>query len=189
MAVTVAPKIVGSVGYDPTAVAITGGTLDLTSSGSGFASGSAASPGIPFSGDNDGSGTGLYQTAANRVTVSINGTGQFEYLSNIFRMVGGATLAWTSGVITAGSDTTLTRQSAGLLAVNGGTATPAGGSSSLGLVFGATAGFGIYIGSGVPTLSAAQGSIYLRSDGSSTSTRLYVNTNGTTGWTNVTTAT
>lgn len=49
-------------------------------------------------------------------------------------------------------------------------------------------GQGIYAGSGVPTISAAQGSLYIRSDGSSTSTRLYVNTNGTTGWTNATTA-
>lgn len=51
-----------------------------------------------------------------------------------------------------------------------------------------TAGLGIYVGSGAPTVSAAQGSLYIRTDGSSTSTRLYVNTNGTTGWTNVTTA-
>jgi|688.fasta_scaffold466096_2 hypothetical protein len=52
-----------------------------------------------------------------------------------------------------------------------------------------TANLGVFIGSGAPTVSAAQGSLYLRTDGSSTSTRLYVNTNGTTGWTNVTTAT
>lgn len=51
-----------------------------------------------------------------------------------------------------------------------------------------TAGLGVYVGSGAPSISAAQGSIYLRTDGSSTSTRLYVNTNGSTGWTNVTTA-
>jgi hypothetical protein len=81
-----------------------------------------------------------------------------------------------------------------LLTVNGvgtlcsGTATPAGGSTSARLLFGTTAGFGIYYGSGAPTVSAAQGSIYLRSDGSSTSTRLYVNTDGSTTWTNVTTA-
>ena len=42
---------------------------------------------------------------------------------------------------------------------------------------------------GAPGLAAAQGSLYVRTDGSSSSTRLYVNTNGTTGWTNVTTAT
>ena len=47
---------------------------------------------------------------------------------------------------------------------------------------------GIYVGSGAPTISAGQGSIYLRTDGSSTSTRLYVNTDGSTTWTNVTTA-
>lgn len=68
------------------------------------------------------------------------------------------------------------------------TATPAGGSTSARLLFGTTAGFGIYFGSGAPTVSAAQGSVYLRSDGSSTSTRFYVNTNGATTWTNVTAA-
>jgi hypothetical protein len=68
------------------------------------------------------------------------------------------------------------------------TSTPAGGTAGTGLQFGTTNNFGIFFGSGVPTLSAAQGSLYLRSDGSSTSTRLYVNTNGATTWTNVTTA-
>jgi hypothetical protein len=46
----------------------------------------------------------------------------------------------------------------------------------------------IAFGSGVPTLTAPKGSLYLRTDGSSTSTRLYVNTNGSTTWTAVTTA-
>ena len=48
-------------------------------------------------------------------------------------------------------------------------------------------GFGIYVGSGAPTVSAAQGSLYLRSDGSSNVTRMYVNTNGSTTWTAVNT--
>lgn len=43
-------------------------------------------------------------------------------------------------------------------------------------------------GTGAPTFTAAQGSLYTRIDGSSTSTRLYVNTTGSTTWTNVTTA-
>ena len=51
-----------------------------------------------------------------------------------------------------------------------------------------TAALGIYFGSGAPTVSAAQGSLYLRTDGSSTSTRLYVNSNGSTTWVAVTTA-
>lgn len=50
-----------------------------------------------------------------------------------------------------------------------------------------TAGLGIYVGSGLPTVSAAQGSLYIRTDGSSGTTRMYINTNGTTGWTAVNT--
>jgi hypothetical protein len=73
---------------------------------------------------------------------------------------------------------------AGVATLNSGTAAPAGGSTAARLLFGTTAGFGIYYGSGAPTVSAAQGSIYIRSDGSSTSTRLYVNTSGSTTWTN-----
>lgn len=40
-----------------------------------------------------------------------------------------------------------------------------------------------------PTFSAPKGTLCLSTAGSSTSTRLYVNTNGTTGWTAITTAT
>lgn len=69
-----------------------------------------------------------------------------------------------------------------------GTAVPAGGATGSGLKLSSTTNLGIFFGSGVPTLSAAQGSLYIRTDGSSTSTRMYVNTNGTTGWTAVTTA-
>jgi hypothetical protein len=48
--------------------------------------------------------------------------------------------------------------------------------------------FGLYFGSGAPTISAAKGSLYLRSDGSSASTRAYINTDGGTTWTAITTA-
>lgn len=68
------------------------------------------------------------------------------------------------------------------------TAIPAGGTAGSGVMFSSTTNFGIFFGSGAPTLSAAQGSLYLRSDGSSSSTRMYVNSNGTTGWVAVITA-
>ncbi len=68
------------------------------------------------------------------------------------------------------------------------TAVPAGGTAATGLRFSSTANLGIFFGSGVPTLSAAQGSLYIRTDGSTTTTRMYINTNGTTGWTNVVTS-
>ncbi len=47
---------------------------------------------------------------------------------------------------------------------------------------------GVYSGTGAPAFTAAQGSLYLRLDGSSTSTRAYINTTGSTTWTAVTTA-
>lgn len=66
-------------------------------------------------------------------------------------------------------------------------AVTAGGSTDY-IIKANTANIGIYCGSGAPTITAAQGSLYLRTDGSSTSTRLYVNTTGSTTWTAVTTA-
>jgi hypothetical protein len=75
----------------------------------------------------------------------------------------------------------------GPITANSGTAIPAGGTAGSGLKVSSTANFGIFFGSGAPTLSAAKGSLYLRSDGSGTSDRMYVNTNGSTTWTAVTT--
>jgi hypothetical protein len=52
-----------------------------------------------------------------------------------------------------------------------------------------TTSFGIYFGnSSAPSFAAAQGSIYMNSGGSSTSTRLYVKASAATTWVNVTTA-
>jgi len=68
------------------------------------------------------------------------------------------------------------------------TVPPAGGSAAARLLFGTVAGFGVYYGSGAPTVSAGQGSLYLRSDGSTTNDRAYINTNGSTTWTPIATA-
>lgn len=64
----------------------------------------------------------------------------------------------------------------------------AGGAAGRGILFSSTAHLGVFHGSGAPTLSAAQGSLYMRTDGSSTSTRAYINTDGGTTWTAITTA-
>lgn len=84
--------------------------------------------------------------------------------------------------------TATTVSGTGSVTAQSGTAVPAGGTAGAGFLLSSTANLGVFFGSGAPTLSAAQGSLYIRTDGSSISTRLYVNTNGTTGWTNVTTA-
>ena len=69
-----------------------------------------------------------------------------------------------------------------------GTAIPAGGTAGAGLMVSSTANFGVFFGSGAPTLSAAKGSLYLRSDGSTTNDRAYINSDGGTTWTALTTA-
>ena len=48
-------------------------------------------------------------------------------------------------------------------------------------------GITIYAGVGAPTITATKGSLYIRTDGSSTITRMYINTTGSTVWTAVTT--
>jgi hypothetical protein len=68
------------------------------------------------------------------------------------------------------------------------TAIPAGGTAGAGLKLSSTTNFGVFFGSGAPTLAAAKGSLYMRSDGSTTNDRMYVNTDGSTTWTAVTTA-
>jgi hypothetical protein len=65
------------------------------------------------------------------------------------------------------------------------TGATAGGAKAIGM---GTGTVGIFFGSGVPTVSAGQGSLYIRTDGSGVNDRLYINTNGTTGWIDVTTS-
>lgn len=65
----------------------------------------------------------------------------------------------------------------GPITVWSGTAVPAGGTTGTGYKFSSVVNFGMFFGSGAPSLSAARGSIYVRSDGLP-----YYNTNGTTGW-------
>lgn len=111
---------------------------------------------------------------------------------------GNGGFAWGSG--SAAADMSWLRITAGVLGLNGvGLPTgptslvlgasdatpPSGGFTTCGLMFGQYNNiFGIFYGSGIPTLSAAQGSLYLRTDGSSGITRMYVNsgTGITTTW-------
>jgi hypothetical protein len=76
----------------------------------------------------------------------------------------------------------------GAATILSGTAIPVGGTAGAGYKMSSTTNLGIFFGSGAPTLNAAQGSLYLRTDGSTTTTRMYVNTDGASTWTAVTTA-
>jgi hypothetical protein len=82
-------------------------------------------------------------------------------------------------------------QTSGNGAFNNSTAIPAGGLSSVGIfATSSSTNFGVFFGSGAPTLSAAQGSIYLRSDGTTTNNRAYINSSSGSGttWTALITA-
>jgi hypothetical protein len=92
-----------------------------------------------------------------------------------------ATTVAATGAVTAASVA-----ATGNVTADSATALVSGGASAF-IATSTAGGMGVYIGSGAPTVSAAKGSIYLRSDGSSTSTRLYVSDGGTT-WIAVTTA-
>lgn len=72
----------------------------------------------------------------------------------------------------------------GNLTADSGTAPTAGGMSAV--LISSTANFGIFVGSGAPTVTAAQGSLYLRTDGTTTNDRIYVR--GSAAWIAITTA-
>jgi hypothetical protein len=72
----------------------------------------------------------------------------------------------------------------GNITADSGTAPAAGGMSAV--LISSTANFGIFVGSGAPTVTAAQGSLYLRTDGTTTNDRIYVR--GSAAWIAITTA-
>ena len=91
-----------------------------------------------------------------------------------------ATTVTASGAIT-GASASVT----GNLTADSGTAPAAGGMSAV--LISSTANLGIFVGSGAPSVTAAQGSLYLRTDGTTTNDRIYVR--GSAAWIAITTAT
>jgi len=109
-------------------------------------------------------------------TISIDGT------------TGAVTVTGTFGAATSVTSLAATTITAtGNITADSATGLVAGGASAF-IATNVAAGMGIYVGSGAPTVAAAKGSLYLRSDGSGTGDRAYINTNGSTTWTALTTA-
>lgn len=100
----------------------------------------------------------------------------------INQSTGAVTVTGTFGAATSVASLSAT----GNITADSGTAPAAGGMAAF--LASSTAGLGIYVGSGAPTVSAAKGSLYLRTDGSGTGDRAYINTDGSTTWTALTTA-
>lgn len=93
----------------------------------------------------------------------------------------------TTGAVTTTASIGATTAITGTMTALSGSAVTAGGAAGF-LATTTAAGLGIYFGSGAPTVAAAKGSLYLRTDGTTTNDRAYINTNGSTTWTALTTA-
>ena len=104
-------------------------------------------------------------------TISINAT------------TGAVTVTGSFGANTVVADLFAT----GSVVARSGSALSAGGAVAF-IATNTASNMGIYVGSGAPTVSAAKGSLYLRSDGTGIADRAYINTNGSTTWTALSTA-
>ena len=92
----------------------------------------------------------------------------------------------TTGAVTVNGTIGSTTSITGTVTALNASAVTAGGAAAF--LATSTSGLGIYFGSGAPTVSAAKGSLYLNTTGSSGSTRAYINSDGGTTWVAVTTA-
>jgi hypothetical protein len=115
-------------------------------------------------------------------STSVDIAGDILYVQDVY--VGNTTpgnLAGTS-VSSFMTGTTANNIAGTMHVLNSSTAT-AGGVSTPGILFGSTGGPGIYYGISAPTISAATGSMYFRTDtGATASTYLYYNTTGVSTW-------
>jgi hypothetical protein len=124
----------------------------------------------------------LVDTGASGANLKFTGDGGTT--PNKYLRTSGGTLQLVNSAYT---NVVLSVSDLGSLQILAATAITAGGTTSVGYSFSNTANFGIYFGSGAPTLSAAKGSLYLRSDGTTNVTRTYINTDGGTTWTAINT--
>lgn len=138
------------------------------------------------SGDPSFSAVSLISDVSGTLAVANGGTGVTSSTGT-----GSTVLSNTPTLVTPviGAATGTSTSVTGLHLARSGTATPAAASAVAAFAMG-SAGVGLYWGTGDPntSLTAPKGSLFLRTDGSSTSTRIYVNTDASTAWTNVTTA-
>lgn len=110
---------------------------------------------------------------------------------NIVSAAAGGGLAITT--TSSGTDESLTiaAKGAGTITFNPAVVATANGAANDGIKFGSL-GVGVFTGTGAPTFSAMNGSLYVDSNATTTTTRLYVNKSGAgtagTTWTNFTAA-
>lgn len=109
--------------------------------------------------------------------------------TNAVTITAAATLAITGPPI-ASTNITLTAPNNSSLWLASSIATVAGGSLGAAISIGVTSSvptIQVRWGSGAPTIAAPKGSLYMRTDGTTTNDRMYVNTDASTTWTALTT--
>jgi len=172
------------------------GALTVTSAGaSALAVGlnGSTNPALTVDASTASSATGLRiksAAAAAGVAVDVTSSGANENLT--INALGSGTITFgntSTGQITFQRATTVNSSFIcnGAAGVAKGEALPAGGNSNASITATTTANFGFYFGSGAPSVNAAKGSMYLRSDGSGVGDRAYINTDGAGTWTAITT--
>lgn len=163
------------------------GPVTITSAGASALAvglGGATNPALQVDASTASSATGIKvksAAAAGGVEVSVISSGTDENLT--INAKGAGTITLGTGDTYVSSYLYATKAS--VIASTEGT--PAGGAAGVRIGIG-SAGVSIYLGSGAPSVSALKGSLYLRTDGSTTNDRMYVNTDGGTTWTAVITA-
>lgn len=116
-------------------------------------------------------------------------TNKNTFLGGTVEVVGNATFdanVTVSGTVSMAGAVTVTGAISSTGIVTANSATALSGTGTQGIGFSTVANFGIYWGSGIPTVTAATGSLYINYGGTGVASRLYVNS-GTTNWVAVTT--
>lgn len=133
--------------------------------------GAAAASGVAVAVISSGTNENLTVDAKGSGTITLNATGTGNIV--LGRAATGVSLSVTSNVVTKSA--TAVPASAGAVA--------AGAPMTM-----FSSGPSLYVTSDAPSFTAVKGSVCINTGGSSTSTRMYVNTDGGTTWTNFTTA-
>jgi hypothetical protein len=191
------------------AASIAGGAGGATSGAGGVASitGGAGTAGNAAGGVASAIGGAGQGSAAGGVGKVVGGAGGATGAGGAAQLtggVGGATSGTGGAVAIAGGAGTNGGASGGAVTINGGAlngggangtvtiqsayAPVAGGGTSAAILCTSTAALGIYFGTGTPTFSAAKGSLYIKTDASTSATRLYIATDAVGGWTAYTSA-
>lgn len=147
-----------------------------------WAEGSDTDVNMEYRTQNAGSHLFITDDSAGTIQVNITHTASANrYITLTGSNGGNPTIGTSAGSLGISTSVLCT----GTLTAQSSSGVPAGGGA--GFLMGTTA-VGMYWGSGVPAATAAKGSIYLRTDGSATNNRAYINTDGGTTWTALTTA-